>query len=127
MRGLIGYIYNEHTSVGPEDYIVFVWVVPTLEEVEKQVARFNVDIACIRPRDEYQLLNAQCCGKRVLDGSVTEVGRFLYAHTVMWKCGMCKCSKLMFRQHREVLCRCEQALVVGVMVSCSCQTRALVS
>lgn len=37
------------TSVGPENDIVCVWVVSTLEEVEKYMLRLDIDISRVRP------------------------------------------------------------------------------
>ena len=42
----------ECTSIGPEYYIVFIWVIPTLEEIKEQVARFNINVARVRPEVE---------------------------------------------------------------------------
>jgi hypothetical protein len=38
------------STVRPEDHIVFVWVAPTLEEVEEQVTRLDINVSCVRPR-----------------------------------------------------------------------------
>jgi len=40
---------TRHTSVGPENHVILVGVISTLEKVEEDVPCFYVYISCVRP------------------------------------------------------------------------------